>query len=615
MASQVLNLLSNGPHLRKNHVVPLTKCGYPMCSLVPLSSHNFRPLTKKYPHKSYVPIQKALLTTNHLYNGDSNHRVWRRTRGTQIGPVCLGGESAQHIIDKGSEFSEEIVQGSAVEIVEFKEDMPDGNGAITIEENHSERQSKYVAKDGEMEERSLAAVGFRDRCERTWQQMKEVVMFAGPALGIWLCGPLMSLIDTAVIGQSSSLELAAMGPGTVVCDYLCYIFMFLSIATSNMVATSLAQKDEVALQNQLSRLLFVAFACGIGMLLFTKAFGTQVLNAFVGPKNASLVPAASTYVQIRALAWPAVLIGMVAQSASLGMKDSWGPLKVLSVASLINGLGDIILCSFFGYGIAGAAWATMVSQFVAALMMLRSVNKKGYNAFALSVPSSEDIIQIVELAAPVFITMITKVAFYSLLTYFATSMGPDTLAAHQVMIGVYCMCAVWGEPLSQTAQAFMPALIRGVNRNLEKARSLLQSLLICGAVTGFTLGCIGTVVSLLFPYIFTRDSTIISQMHQVIIPFFIGLIVTPPTHSLEGSLLAGRDLNFLSYATISNFCVCSLLLLIISKKALGLQSCWWALAFFQWARFSVAYKRLTSSSGPLYGHETLENEHQKLKVT
>lgn len=32
------------------------------------------------------------------------------------------------------------------------------------------------------------------------------------------------------------------GPGTVLCDQVCYIFMFLSVATSNLIATSLAQK-------------------------------------------------------------------------------------------------------------------------------------------------------------------------------------------------------------------------------------------------------------------------------------------------------------------------------------------------------------------------------------
>lgn len=44
-----------------------------------------------------------------------------------------------------------------------------------------------------------------------WNQMKEIVMFSGPATGLWICGPLMSLISTAVIGRGSSTELAALG--------------------------------------------------------------------------------------------------------------------------------------------------------------------------------------------------------------------------------------------------------------------------------------------------------------------------------------------------------------------------------------------------------------------
>lgn len=56
----------------------------------------------------------------------------------------------------------------------------------------------------------------------------------------------------------------------------------------------------------------------------------------------------------------AVLIDLL--FPSLGMKDSWGPLKALAAATVINGVGDILLCSLLGYGIAGAAWATTVSQ-------------------------------------------------------------------------------------------------------------------------------------------------------------------------------------------------------------------------------------------------------------
>lgn len=53
-----------------------------------------------------------------------------------------------------------------------------------------------------------------------WDQIKEIIKFTGPATGLWICGPLMSLIDTAVIGQGSSIELAALGTESWYCQYM-----------------------------------------------------------------------------------------------------------------------------------------------------------------------------------------------------------------------------------------------------------------------------------------------------------------------------------------------------------------------------------------------------------
>lgn len=455
--------------------------------------------------------------------------------------------------------------------------------------------------------------GFSEN-ESMWNQLMEIVRFSGPAVGLWICGPLMSLIDTAVIGQGSSIELAALGPGTVFCDYTCYVFMFLSIATSNLVATSLAKQDKLEVQHQISSLLFIGLACGFLMLFFTRCYGQLALTGFAGATNADIISAANTYVQIRGLAWPAVLIGWVAQSASLGMKDSWGPLKALAVASVINGIGDIVLCRFLGCGIAGAAWATMVSQVVAAYMMIKALNKKGYNGFAISIPKPDELLRIFMLAAPVFVTMTSKVAFYSLLVYFATSLGTQAVAAHQVMIQVYCMCTVWGEPLSQTAQSFMPELLYGSSRSLAKARTLLKSLFIIGMVTGLILGAIGTLVPWLFPKIFSSDPEVIQEMHKVLIPYFIALCVTPSTHSLEGTLLAGRDLKFISMSMSGIFCLGTLLLLIVRNSGYGLTGCWFALVAFQWSRFLVALRRLTTPEGVLYSEDMSQYELGKVKT-
>ncbi|KAL3843413.1 hypothetical protein ACJIZ3_000816 [Penstemon smallii] len=467
---------------------------------------------------------------------------------------------------------------------------------------------------GEISENKIEAGDLLEN-ESLWSQMIEILKFSGPAVGLWISGPLMSLIDTAVVGQGSSLELAALGPGTVFCDYASYMFMFLSIATSNLVATSLARQDENEVQHQISILLFIGLACGFLMLFFTKFYGRWALTAFAGAKNADIINAANIYIQIRGIAWPAILIGWVAQSASLGMKDSWGPLKALAVASAINGVGDIALCRFLGFGIAGAAWATMISQVVAAYMMIEALNKKGYNGFAISIPSLDEFLQIFKLAAPAFLTIMSKVVFYALLVYFATSMGPKTVAAHQVMIQLYCICAVWGEPLSQTAQSFMPELMYGSNRSLTKVRTLLKSLVIIGALSGLALGSIGTSLPWLFPKIFSSDPGVVHEMHKVLIPYFIALCLAPPINCFEGTLMAGRELKFMSISMSGIACLGALLLLTLSRNGYGLIGCWFGLVAFQCSLFAVLLRRLTLPDGILYSEASTHYQLEKLKTS
>ncbi|XP_028062778.1 protein DETOXIFICATION 46, chloroplastic-like [Camellia sinensis] len=544
----------------------------------------------------HIPIQNPIFKphcTSHLHSSSKNRRPSssRISANLRFSPATYSGRRSRLItccISPSQEILSEDPEIADENVEKITSDSPFAQPEETPEETE-------VAVSPERQE----FAGDRS----IWDQILEIVKFSGPATGLWICGPLMSLIDTAVIGQGSSLELAALGPGTVLCDNMSYVFMFLSIATSNMVATSLAKRDKKEVQHQISILLFVGLTCGILMFFFMRFLGAWALTAFAGPKNVHIVPAANKYVQIRALAWPAVLVGWVAQSASLGMKDSWGPLKALAVASTVNIIGHVILCSYLGYGIAGAAWATMVSQVISAYMMIQALNDKGYNAFAITAPSPSELTQIIILAAPVFLTISSKVAFYSLIIYFATSMGTVTVAAHQVLIQLYSMCVVWGEPLSQTAQSFMPELMYGANRSLAKARMLLKSLVIIGAFLGLILGTIGTSIPLLFPGIFTSDPKVIQQMHKVLVPFFIALCVTPCTHSFEGTLLAGRDLKFISLTMTGCFGLGSLLLLLVSSRGYGLPGCWCALVGFQWARFILALRRLISPDGVLFSDD------------
>ena len=73
-----------------------------------------------------------------------------------------------------------------------------GSNKLT-DESEGEDRFEEMGEKKELAEKSV------------WNQMMEIIKFTGPAMGLWLCDPLMSLIDTAVVGQGSSTELAALG--------------------------------------------------------------------------------------------------------------------------------------------------------------------------------------------------------------------------------------------------------------------------------------------------------------------------------------------------------------------------------------------------------------------
>jgi Na+-driven multidrug efflux pump len=113
---------------------------------------------------------------------------------------------------------------------------------------------------------------------------------------------------------------------------------------------------------------------GLGAFLFV--FARPLLRAIIGNDAISpaIFAAAMKYVRIRALGMPAAAILGSAQAACLGMQDIRSPLYVLAVAAVINFFGDML---FVGNGhpliggAAGAAWATVFSQYAAVVLFVR----------------------------------------------------------------------------------------------------------------------------------------------------------------------------------------------------------------------------------------------------
>ncbi|KAL9186216.1 hypothetical protein ACHAXT_005454 [Thalassiosira profunda] len=224
----------------------------------------------------------------------------------------------------------------------------------------------------------------------------KIIKFTLPAIGVWLCSPVLSMIDTASVGLlAGTAQQAALNPAISVTDYGALLVAFMYTATTNLVAGAVEEDGADAAatdgegKERTKRTLVTALRLALlvgatfGTVLFAAA--PALLGKLIG--NSSLDPevfnAALRYVRVRSLGMPAAVVIGTAQSACLGMKDVRSPLYVLAAAAGINLLGDMLLVgngSAWLGGAAGAAWATVMSQYGALAMFLWWLTTKGGKA-------------------------------------------------------------------------------------------------------------------------------------------------------------------------------------------------------------------------------------------
>lgn len=473
-----------------------------------------------------------------------------------------------------------------------------------------------VEVDNGSEEAAPAADGWGKQDEDGNVSYARMLKFILPTLGIWLASPIMSLVDAGVVGTRSAMELASLGPATVLCESLIYCSTFLAIAVTNLQATALADGKRAEAQKVVAQALGLALAIGLAVGLSVQVFGPAVLVQLAGEKSKEVVPAALVYSRVRILGAPASIGAMVLQAACLGARDSVTPLGVVLVAGAINGLSDWITVCRMGLGVFGAAAATASAETVSMLLLgaavWRAQGKRLYSFVAL--PSWQELKIFLDFAGPIAFALLGKVLCYSVMTLTVTAIGTIPLATHNVMLRVFFFFATFGEALSQTAQAFIPgqlarernikeaktaaraaAALAGdatpaveisIDPRLSPARTMMRKVLILGVGVGSLNACVAGLVPLHLPHLFTNSAEVTAAMRSLTPLLSWSLLTHACVMGLEGILLARRRLRFLAgcYAINTVVLVSFMQWVRTWPAARGLHGAWMGLFLLQTIR-------------------------------
>jgi len=496
--------------------------------------------------------------------------------------------------------------------------------------------ASVAANDAELDPATRAKV---DSISKT----SELLRFALSTVGIYLASPLMSLIDTSAVGTcSSNICLAALGPASILCDYAYYLNTWIGVAMTNLHARSVAERDKKSAKDVINTGIKLSVASGLFITVFVSALAAPMVKAYTGAVAEQLLPHAVEYMRIRALGFPAALVTMASQAALLGARNSQVPLLAVAIATLLNFFGDYFFVNKWGWGIGGAAWATVISQYAGMFAILplqqrafrklrqtwpettkneakitassASSSSSASSAASSSSSSSETgssvdsavfkaavskdvskrsaLKDFLSFVVPVGSTIIGKLVLYLTLTHVAASFGVTPLAAHQVSLSLFYSLTPFCDTIGNTVQAFLPALKA---YGIKAQAAFMSKMTMFGTIAGLSVASVAGIVSTLFPYVFTRD---------VEVQRAIGRLAPLTTSSLlgHGMLLAAegwmlssdqkRDKEFLGNTYAAMMVVVPLAMAAVKHTGGGVQALWKVFAMFQLSRLIIMRTRL-----------------------
>jgi len=266
--------------------------------------------------------------------------------------------------------------------------------------------------------------------------------------------PLTGLVDTALVKSLGAVPQAALGVGTMLLSSVFWIFNFLGIGTQTEIARADGRGDRPRAARLFRLAAGLSALFGVG-LLAVGLLTADPAAALLGAK-AEVRDAAATYLRIRLLAAPAVLLMTAAFGALRGLQDMRTPLWIAVVVNALNIGLDWLLIFGLGpvpaLGIAGAAWASSASQWLGAVWALLAVRAR-LGAAAPGQPG--DARRLLRVGGDLFVRTGLLTLFLLLTTRAATRISADAGAAHQGVRMFWLFAALALDAFAATAQSLV----------------------------------------------------------------------------------------------------------------------------------------------------------------
>ena len=262
--------------------------------------------------------------------------------------------------------------------------------------------------------------------------MRLVLSFMLPLTFGLLFQQLYSMLDTMVVGKLLGVEaLAGVGStGSInflvlgLCNGICAGFAI-------PVAQKFGQKSYDDLRRFVGNMIWLTASIALTVTLVTTSLCRHVLTWMGTP--AEVFSYAYDYIFIIFMAIPATMLYNLLSGIIRSLGDSRTPLMFLILSSVLNVALDLLFIVVFRMGVAGAGWATLLSQLISGVLCLVYMIRR----FPILHLSREDLV-----LRPVYAWHLLAMGLPMGMQYSITAIGSILLQSAVNGLGASAMAAV-----------------------------------------------------------------------------------------------------------------------------------------------------------------------------
>ena len=347
-----------------------------------------------------------------------------------------------------------------------------------------------------------------DMCNGTI--MDKLISFSLPLMLSGILQLMFNAVDIIVVGRfSGSQALAAVGSTSALINVFTNLFIGISLGANVLTARFYAAGREKEVSETVHTAITLALVSGIVMALVGLVFSRGALALMGTPDD--VIGLSALYMRIYFLGMPFFMLYNYGAAILRAVGDTKRPLLFLMIAGVINACLNMVLVIVFKLGVAGVAIATVISQMISCVLVLRCLcrSESSYRLRFSELGMKGDYLkQIFSVGVPAGIQS-TVINFSNvLLQSSVNSFGSVAMAGYTSANNIFGFLYVTVNAVTQACMSFTSQNY-GVGK-LKRMDRVLADCMILSVVVAVALGCICYGFGPKILQIYTEDAEVIA---------------------------------------------------------------------------------------------------------